>query len=134
MILSPHHRAVIIAHAHAQAPQEACGLLAGAGGRVRRTYRLPNVSDTPLTNFLADPEQQLRAFQDTERRGLEILAIFHSHPASPAYPSETDIARAYYPQARHVIWPEAIRKSDASQSKPVRSPRSPSLRARASYL
>jgi proteasome lid subunit RPN8/RPN11 len=103
MILSPHHRAVIIAHAHAQAPQEACGLLAGAGGRVRRTYKLPNVSDAPLTNFLADPEQQLRAFQDTERRGLEILAIFHSHPASPAYPSETDIARAYYPQARHVI-------------------------------
>lgn len=103
MILPPHHRATIIAHARGQAPQEACGILAGAGGGVRRTYRLGNTSDTPQSNYLADPEQQLKAFQDAERRGLALLATYHSHPSSPAYPSETDIALAYYPQARHVI-------------------------------
>ncbi len=103
MILPPHHRATIIAHARAQAPWEACGILAGAGGRVRRTFHLRNTSGTPLTNYLADPEQQLRAFQDAELQGLELLAIYHSHPGSPACPSETDIAMAYYPAARHVI-------------------------------
>jgi proteasome lid subunit RPN8/RPN11 len=103
MILPPHHRAAITAHARGQAPQEACGLLAGAGGRVRRTYRLLNASATPLSNYLADPEQQLRAFQDAERQGLDLLASYHSHPGSAAYPSETDIAMAYYPRARHVI-------------------------------
>jgi proteasome lid subunit RPN8/RPN11 len=103
MILPPHHRAAIIAQARALAPIEACGLLAGAGGRVRRTYHLLNASITPLYNFLADPDQQLRAFLDAERRGLELLAAYHSHPTSAAYPSETDIAMACYPQARHVI-------------------------------
>jgi proteasome lid subunit RPN8/RPN11 len=103
MILPPHHRAAIVAHARARAPQEACGVLAGSGGRVQRTYRMRNSSPTPQENYLADPEQQLRAFQDAERRGLDLLATFHSHPGSAAYPSETDIAMAYYPQARHVI-------------------------------
>ena len=103
MILPPHHQAAIIAHARAQAPQEACGVLAGAGGRVRRTYRLRNTSATPQSNYLADPKQQLKSFQDAERRGLALLATYHSHPGSAAYPSETDIALAYYPQARHVI-------------------------------
>jgi [CysO sulfur-carrier protein]-S-L-cysteine hydrolase len=103
MILPPHHRAAIIAHARGQAPQEACGVLAGAGGRVRRTYPLRNTSATPLTNYLADPEQQLKAFVDAERRGLEHLATYHSHPGSEAYPSETDVALAYYPQAWHLI-------------------------------
>ena len=103
MILPPHHRATIIAHARAQAPKEACGVLAGVGGRVQRTYRLLNTSATPLSNYLADPEQQLRAFQGAERRGLELLATYHSHPGSAAYPSETDIAMAYYPRALHVI-------------------------------
>jgi proteasome lid subunit RPN8/RPN11 len=103
MILPPHHRAAIIAHARERAPQEACGVLAGAGGRVRRTYFLGNTSVTPQSNYLADPGRQLKAFQDAERRGLELLAIYHSHPNSAAYPSETDIALAYYPEARHVI-------------------------------
>ena len=103
MILPFHHRAAIIAHARAQAPLEACGILAGASGRVRGTYRLRNTSASPRTNYLADPEQQLKAFQDAEARGLELLAIYHSHPESPAYPSETDVALAYYPEARHVV-------------------------------
>jgi [CysO sulfur-carrier protein]-S-L-cysteine hydrolase len=103
MILPAHHRATIIAQARDQAPREACGILAGLGGRVRRTYPLRNASTTPQSNYLADPEQQYGAFRDSERRGLELLATYHSHPGSAAFPSETDIAMAYYPQARHVI-------------------------------
>lgn len=103
MILPAHHRATILAHARAEAPAEACGVLAGLQGRIRRVYRLRNVAETPLTRFLADPSQQLNAFEDMERRGLHLLGSYHSHPASPAYPSETDVSMAYYPGTRHVI-------------------------------
>jgi [CysO sulfur-carrier protein]-S-L-cysteine hydrolase len=98
-----HHRAAMLAHARGEAPREACGLLAGAGGTVRRTYRMRNVSPEPETRYLADPEQQLRAFRDMERRGWEMLATYHSHPLTAAYPSPTDVERAYYPAARYVI-------------------------------
>lgn len=103
MILAPHHRAAIIAHARRAAPAEACGILAGRGGAVRRVYPLRNVAETPLTRFLADPTEQLRAFNDLESRGLELMAVYHSHPASPPVPSETDVGMAFYPDALHVI-------------------------------
>jgi len=103
MILPRHHRSTILAHARSQAPAEACGVLAGREGRVHRVYVLRNVAATPLTRFLADPEQQLQAFEDMEHRGLEMLAVYHSHPSSPAYPSPTDLAMATYPEVAHVI-------------------------------
>lgn len=103
LYLPYHHRATIIAHARAEAPKEACGILAGLDGRVRRVYRLRNVAPQPETRYQADPEGQLRAFLDMERRGLAMLAIYHSHPTSPAYPSATDLALAYYPDTYYLI-------------------------------
>ncbi len=103
LYLPTHHRATIIAHARQEAPAEACGILAGIEGWVRRVYRLPNTAPDPRTRYLADPQEQLRAFRDMERRGWEMLAVYHSHPNSPAYPSPTDLSLAYYPQARYVI-------------------------------
>ena len=103
MILSPCHRAMVIAHARQAAPAEACGILAGVDGRVRRVYRLPNIAETPVTRFLADPEAQLVRFREMERLGLEMLAVYHSHPRSLPVPSATDVEMAYYPEARQVI-------------------------------
>lgn len=103
MILPANLRARIIAHARQAAPAEACGILAGRDGRVSRAYPLPNVSDAPLARYLADPEAQLRSFRDMERRGQDMLAVYHSHPRSEAAPSPSDIELAYYPEARHVI-------------------------------
>jgi len=103
LYLPYHHRTTLIAHARAEAPKEACGILAGRDGRVRRVYRLRNVALQPETRYQADPEGQLRAFLDMERRGLEMLAIYHSHPTSPAYPSATDLALAYYPDTCYLI-------------------------------
>lgn len=103
LIIPTRLRARIIAHARAEAPLEACGILAGVQGRVLRSYPLRNVAETPTTRYLADPSGQLATFGDLERSGLELLAIYHSHPASPAVPSPTDLSLALYPDACHVI-------------------------------
>jgi proteasome lid subunit RPN8/RPN11 len=100
--LTAEQREAIIAHARAEAPLEACGLLAGTDGCVQQLYRLANSEQGPLS-YRLDPLEQLRAFEDMEAQGWELLAIYHSHPASPAYPSPRDVDLAYYPDAVYVI-------------------------------
>jgi len=100
--LTVEQREAIIAHAQAEAPSEACGLLAGTGGQVQRLYRLANSEQSPLS-YRLDPLEQLRAFEDMEAQGWELLAIYHSHPASPACPSPRDVDLAYYPAAIYLI-------------------------------
>ncbi len=90
------------AHVQACLPQEACGLLAGTSNVVREVVPVTNQLQSPV-RFRMDPLEQLSAFDWMETRGLELLGIFHSHPAGPDRPSETDIAEAAY-QVVHVIW------------------------------
>jgi proteasome lid subunit RPN8/RPN11 len=92
----------MIAHAHAEHPNECCGLLAGRGGRVETLFRGRNVDQSPYT-YRLDPHEQLRLFKDIDARGLELVAIYHSHTQSPAYPSRTDVAKALYPETAYVI-------------------------------
>ena len=96
-------RAEIIAHARAEAPQEACGLIAGAGGDPRRVIRCANMHPSPVTRYAIDPREQLRAFRDMEAQGEELVAIYHSHPITQPYPSPTDRAEAHYPDAFYVL-------------------------------
>ena len=91
-----------VAHARAEYPHEACGLLGGQEGRVDEVYPLPN-TERSAVRYLADPEAQLQAMLEIEERGWEIVAIYHSHPDSPAYPSATDLEMAFYPQALSLI-------------------------------
>lgn len=90
------------AHAQACLPLEACGLLAGTSNVVREVVPVTNQLQSPV-RFRMDPMEQLGAFDWMETRGLELLGIFHSHPAGSDRPSETDIAEAAYPVV-HVIW------------------------------
>jgi proteasome lid subunit RPN8/RPN11 len=92
----------MIAHARAEYPNECCGLLAGRGDRVEYLFRGTNVDRSPYT-YRLDPHEQLRFFKEIDARGLDLLGIYHSHTHSPAYPSRTDVARAYYPDAVYVI-------------------------------
>ena len=93
----------IIAHAREAAPHEACGLIASHDGTLTRTIRCANSHETPTTRYRIDPREQLRAFRDMDERGEELAAIYHSHPASQAYPSPTDRAEAHYPDAVYVL-------------------------------
>jgi proteasome lid subunit RPN8/RPN11 len=92
----------MIEHARAEHPNECCGLLAGVGERVVRVYRGRNADQSPYT-YRLDPREQLRFFREMDEAGLELLGIYHSHTQSAAYPSRTDIAKAYYPDAAYVI-------------------------------
>jgi proteasome lid subunit RPN8/RPN11 len=80
----------LIAHARDEAPNEACGLIGGADGRAQTLYRARNSEASPL-RYNLDPQDQFRIMSEIEDRGEELAAIYHSHTASPAYPSQTDI-------------------------------------------
>jgi proteasome lid subunit RPN8/RPN11 len=95
--------AQLIAHARRDAPNETCGIIGGKENRALKIYPLKNTHKTPRVNFYADPLELLAAFREIEAKGWEHLAIYHSHCATEAYPSETDIARAYYPDAITLI-------------------------------
>ncbi len=100
--LSSEQAAAIIAHATDELPNECCGLLTGRNGLVERVVRGTNVDHSPYT-YRMDPREQLVAFKTMEADRQELVAIYHSHPQSPAYPSKTDVARAYYPDTLYLI-------------------------------
>lgn len=83
------------------APLEACGLLAGKNNRVEEVLFVQNQAQSPV-RFVMDPIEQLKAFDRIDDNGLDLLGIFHSHPAGPETVSPTDIAEAAY-DVVHVI-------------------------------
>ena len=79
-----------------QAPIEACGILAGRDGQVEKLYKMTNV-DQSNTHFMMAPEEQFKVVKDIRSAGLEMLAIYHSHPETPARLSAEDIRLALTP-------------------------------------
>jgi len=92
----------MLAAARAAAPLEACGLLAGTGGRVSAFYALTNADASP-EHYSMRPEEQFAAIKAMRRDGLRMLAIWHSHPATPARMSQEDMRLAYTPDVVYVI-------------------------------
>ena len=92
----------MLAQAREQAPFEACGILAGNDHRVERLYTMAN-TDESSDHFTMAPEEQFAVIKDMRSKGLEMLAIYHSHPASPARPSVEDIRLAFTPGVIYVI-------------------------------
>ncbi len=92
----------IIDHARIGLPEEVCGYLAGSGNEVTRQFRLTNI-DHSHEHFSFDPAEQFQAVREARKLGLEILANYHSHPATPARPSEEDIRLAFDPEISYII-------------------------------
>ncbi|MGB8643785.1 MAG: M67 family metallopeptidase [Anaerolineae bacterium] len=103
MILTPEQIADLIAQARRDAPNETCGLIGGREGRAERLYPLANEAEHPQVEYRGAALQQLEAMRDMETQEQELLAIYHSHPASPAFPSPTDVERAFYPDAVYIV-------------------------------
>lgn len=101
----------IIAHAQKEAPLEACGYLAGKNGIIVKHYALTNI-DKSEEHFSFDPKEQFETVRDARQNGLEMSAIYHSHPATPARPSEEDKRLAYDPNISYVIISLAERTAD----------------------
>ena len=93
---------MMIAHCRRETPKEACGLLAGSGGAVTKIYPMTNADNSPIS-YTMDPLEQLRAQKAMRADGVELAAIYHSHTASSAHPSPTDIKMAAYPDAFYVV-------------------------------
>jgi len=90
-------------HVAQDTPIEACGLLGGARSRVEKAVPITNVAESPV-RFRMDPAEQIQALFGFEQRGLELVAIYHSHPSGPPGPSEIDLSEAAYPEAVQLIW------------------------------
>lgn len=101
----------IVSHAKKDAPVEACGYLAAQTGIVVAAYALTNM-DKSQEHFSFDPKEQFAAVRQARVKGLEISAVYHSHPASPARPSQEDIALANDPNLLYVIVSLAGGKED----------------------
>src|SRR3954447_4052537 len=88
----------MIRHAREEQPNECCGLLAGAVadgvGRVERLYRLVNSAASPV-EYESEPRSMLAAMRDMIARGLDVVAVYHSHPTSRPVPSRKDLDRNY---------------------------------------
>ncbi|HSK88079.1 MAG TPA: M67 family metallopeptidase [Anaerolineales bacterium] len=105
LTLRKHHWHEMLDHVDQQMPLEACGLLAGKNDRVEKVILVRNQAQSPA-RFVMDPYEQLQAFNRIEANGLDLLGIFHSHPAGPAAASATDVAEAAY-EVVHLIWSPA---------------------------
>ena len=93
-------RAEIVAHARAEAPRECCGLLVGHGRLVDECVRSPNVDPNP-NRYEIDARLHVATNRRLRGSGREVVGAYHSHPHSPAWPSPSDVAEAYYPE---FIW------------------------------
>lgn len=92
----------MLAQVTALYPEEACGLIGGRSGHAERLYPVENILHSPVA-YEMEPLQQIRAMLAIEAEGMELLAIYHSHPDGPARPSSSDVAQAYYPEQAQLI-------------------------------
>jgi proteasome lid subunit RPN8/RPN11 len=103
----PSVREAIVGHAHEGAPAEVCGVLGGSHGEAESvattSRRAENVAPTPRTRYELDPAEQLRLMDAIEERGDDVVGFYHSHPAGPAEPSETDAAQATWEGYSYVV-------------------------------
>jgi proteasome lid subunit RPN8/RPN11 len=92
----------IVAHAREDAPNECCGMLGGSDGRATTVYRAANAEASPL-RYSIDAREQFDLMRRIEDAGEELVGIYHSHTRSTAYPSQTDVNLAGWPDAVYVI-------------------------------
>ena len=101
LVLAPDILEEVIQDAKKAYPNEGCGLLAGRHA-AERFIPMKNVSPS-ATHYEMDPAELIRALRDLRGARDALIAIYHSHPQGPAHPSTTDVERAYYPDAAHLI-------------------------------
>jgi proteasome lid subunit RPN8/RPN11 len=111
---------MLLAHARAELPNEACGLLSGsaADGRVTAFHPARNAEASPL-RYNVDPDDLVRIIFAIEDAGEDLVAIFHSHTRSPAVPSPTDRRAAMYPHTVYLL--ASLADADAEPASALRA-------------
>lgn len=94
----------IVAHARAEHPLEACGIVAGPAGSHIPARVIPMANTAASVHYYRmDPAEQLAVWHGLDERGEDPVIVYHSHTATAAYPSRIDIAAAGEPSAHYVI-------------------------------
>jgi [CysO sulfur-carrier protein]-S-L-cysteine hydrolase len=104
LTISSELRSKVVAHARADHPDEACGVIAGPAGsdKPKRFIPMLNAERSP-TFYRFDSMEQFRVWREMDDRDEEPVVIYHSHTATDAYPSRTDISYASEPTAHYVL-------------------------------
>ncbi len=92
----------MVAHAQADAPNECCGIIAGKDGKAVKLFRAQNAEASPY-RYNVDSNDLFRIYRECDGNDWSFLAIYHSHTASEAYPSPTDVRLAFWPEAYYVL-------------------------------
>ncbi len=107
----------MVAHARDELPNECCGILAGQGGRVFKLHRMTNVEASPF-RFSMDPREIAHVDTEAGQNSWDLMAVYHSHTRSEAYPSDTDVRLAVgtvqlWPDIRYIL--VSLMDADAPQ-------------------
>jgi desampylase len=102
----------VVAHARETTPHECCGLLLGHDDVIVDARRTRNQSNDP-SRFVIDPGDHFRGLREARSRGIDVVGFYHSHPRSPAVPSDTDRREAGYPGYFYLIVSLALEPADA---------------------
>ena len=106
--LTQNHYEKIIAHGKSGKPLEICGLLvgrkSGEDSEVVEVHEVDSLDKSEKT-YTLDSLQFLKIDRDARQNGLEIVGIYHTHPATEPYPSPTDMERAHWPETDDLLFP-----------------------------
>ncbi len=102
LILSQEQIDKIISHCRSEFPNESCGILSGKDNIVEKVYRMTNI-DKSNVSYMMDPKEQFQVMKEMRNDGDKMVAIYHSHPHSPAFPSAKDVNLAFYSDAVYLI-------------------------------
>ena len=100
IILSQSDKKILTEHAENEEPNESCAILFGKASLVSEVFLTKNIEESPV-NFTISNEQLIEGYKIAEEKRVEVIGVFHSHPNSDAYPSNTD---KKFMQSNPVAW------------------------------
>ena len=100
IILSQSDKKILTEHAENEEPNESCAILFGKDSLVSEVFLTKNIEESPV-NFTISNEQLIEGYKIAEEKRVEVIGVFHSHPNSDAYPSNTD---KKFMQSNPVAW------------------------------
>ncbi len=103
MWLTPEQVQTLIAYVRAEAPREACGIIAGHRDRAVEIIPIPNTAADPQHSYYMDERRLVETLSSLPARHLDLLGFYHSHPQGDPIPSTTDIKQASYPDTPYLI-------------------------------
>jgi proteasome lid subunit RPN8/RPN11 len=92
----------MVNHAKKEWPLECCGILGGRDKTAEKYFELQNTEKSPIL-YSMSPRDQMKVFQEMEKESMKMIAIYHSHPHSIPFPSETDVKLTFYPDVSSII-------------------------------